>query len=175
MEIAPELVDKIKQRADEIQTAREKANQSAVEPLPGAASKVWIEPDIVYVGSVKLRRLRAGDILILKKIRSPIFRILQQATNQGKTDVEFEPEEEAEFIYLFTREPDEIWNILKQPDGVQKYRQQALKFISKLGIEEYIGCIENVQKIFIDSFSSRVQFEGFDEKKNSELETSKTE
>lgn len=95
------------------------------DPLPGPLSDAF-SSEPIRVGELEVRPIVAGDWIILKKLDSPLYRMVLE--RDDKSPAEFTDEEGIEMCFQFTRSVREVRKALAR--GRDEFREAALQSIS---------------------------------------------
>lgn len=102
------------------QACIEKARSKA---LPGESRGAFLNDKIKVCDKI-VHRIVPRHFVVLTALDSPLLKMMEQATEEKKSDADWNPQQEWEVCYLFTHEPKEVFQTFKLK-GVDEIRQLA--------------------------------------------------
>lgn len=96
-------------------------------PLPGAAGDAFTKGAISVAGKL-VNRVVPTHFAVLQALKSPLLTMLEQATNEAKSAVDFDDEQQWQICYVFTANPKTMRQTLKSPNGLESIKADAERF-----------------------------------------------
>src|SRR5712672_3155935 len=114
---------------------KEAIARASHEPCPGPIADAFGEDDIpvkTASGIVRVRPIVHADIILLKRLDSPLYRQMQEAYKEvgSRDETNVDDEESCEICFQFTRPCREARTLLSK--GRDEFREAALQAISDL-------------------------------------------
>lgn len=140
-------------RLTEFQTVQAAAPRANNDPLPGALNDAFSQ-DAIDVDGVLVRKVVAGDWIILKQIKSPLY---EMQLGEKPEEIKSTEEEDMELLFQFTRPIQEVRKVLAK--GRDYFREQALQNISdKLEPEQITKIVGAVTTQFQRYYATRLKY-----------------
>jgi uncharacterized protein (UPF0248 family) len=146
---------------------RQKCTQQAMsKPLPGESRGAFLNGAINIQGK-SVHRIVPSDFIVLEALKSPILKMMEQATQSGekKSEMEWTAQEEFEICYVFTTDPKEVYRTLKSKgvDEIKRLAEETIlewdaeipRFVTLAVIEQLKRHVETKVKI-----ATEIQKEG---------------
>jgi len=142
------------------------AQKAMSKPLPGESRGAFLNGAINICGK-SVHRIVPSDFIVLEALKSPILKMMEQATQSGekKSEMEWTAQEEFEICYIFTTDPKEVYRTLKSKgvDEIKRLAEETVlewdaeipRFVTLAVIEQLKRHVETKVKI-----ATEIQKEG---------------
>ncbi len=104
------------------------SNRANGNPLPGALSDAFTK-SAIKVGPVMVRKIVASDWIVLRTLKSPIIKLVEELAQRANNpelpppEVDVSDQDEIDIAFQFTRMPGDVRAVLA--NGVEAFRSAA--------------------------------------------------
>lgn len=163
---APDPIDPasgLKQSQIDKELARRDAIAGAnADPLPGPLAEAF-DPEPITVGEFTVRPYVPFDMVVLRKIGSPLLRQMQEMNKpeEERTGTDYGDEEEFEMIFQFITPVEVVRDLIRQ--GRQAFKDAAWEKVAnnpKLNAVLHAQLTEAVTTQFLRAFSTVLSYGG---------------
>jgi len=126
------------------------------KPLPGESRGAFLNSDI-KVGDKSIHRLVPRHFIILEAMDSPLLKMMEQATAEKKSGMEWTANQEFEVCYLFTHDIKETFKTFKEKGAraiqdlaeaeVIEWDAEIIRFVTMAVIEQLKRHVETKVRI----------------------------
>jgi hypothetical protein len=141
-------------RLTEFQLSQAASSRANAEPLPGALGDAFGQ-DTIMVGNIPVRKIVAGDWIILKQLNSPVYKM---QLGDSSEEIEATDEENCELVFQFINPIIKVREMLRK--GRVHFTEQALQFLvdGNISEETSVKLVKAVTEQFNRYFAVRLKY-----------------
>lgn len=102
---------------------QECARRAMAKPLPGPAASAFTKGAIEAGGKI-VNRVVPAHFAVLQALNSPLLKLIENATTEKKSEVDFDDEQQWQICYIFTTDAKQLRSTLKSK-GVEAIKKEA--------------------------------------------------
>lgn len=162
-EFVKQALDQVKGKIGDAKLQSAASSRAASDPFPGPMAMV-VDGGFVDVmtsrGKITFRPLVASDLVVLRKLNSPVYReLLEMGTpEEARTKVEYTDEDVFDIVYQFTNPIKEIRQLVKKGNDI--YHETAMSEVGdKFNVADTAPLIAGFQTIVLGSTATMVEHE----------------